>query len=103
MDSWTTFAPGEAKQLSLSRTMARMSTFPSLVKALLIGSGICVKLETVACGRQSAGLYKSLKTFNVPETLRFHMAEMDCCEWLVVYNQLTSWQSITQTRNGHCT
>lgn len=64
---------GIAKQLSLSRTTARISTSlsPSLVaffgNALERGIGRWLNVDTVCCGRQSVGSLSSLKTLSVPE------------------------------------
>lgn len=67
---YTSLACGTAKQLSLSRTTALMSTSfsPSFFgNALDKGIGRWLNVETVCCGRHRAGSRISLKTLRVPD------------------------------------
>lgn len=60
---------GTAKQLSLSRTTALISTFSEPAKALDKGIGKLLNVDTVACGRHSDGFRSNRNTLSVPDKL----------------------------------
>lgn len=75
------FCCGIAKQLSLSRTIARMSAGFSLpffaANAVLRGMGSWSKVEIVWCGRQRDGLMKSRRKLKVPDRFPGIMSMME--------------------------
>jgi hypothetical protein len=56
--------------LSLSKTIALISTFLYLPSALFRGIGRWLNVETVAWGKQRVGLVRRRNTFKVAETLK---------------------------------